>query len=928
MAQAAGLSEESGQQRGCETWRGNQASSCNNIVFDRIRQGMHTATLATPPNMVRQRSPSTQLDAGARRAKSRRLQPGSPAEFGKVATGKRRRVMQDMALRTPNFKWNTDAQPFIPTYDHCTPTGTQETDGAMYVQDSTANDVVEHRRHQKCWSDLPAADMPFKGDLRGCTWNTQALFARRAVRHHCKLRHVKRLANEHDFVALQETHSTKGGTDALRLPTGFTPFWSHGTTTRAGIGLIVKDDFLRNFNHPRDGDWIEVVPSWAAILRLSGSQGSLDICVVYMATGDSEARTARNNTRMQLQNSLKPENITLTILLGDFNYVVSERDWVTKDTAEWSGDQDGLEEEAFTDGISQRFGLYELEQEHMTCETAVARSRIDRVYWNQHLSEQLDRHFGSAGLAWVPGLSAHRPVSFFRRRPSKLGPLDAPLPLAPLRDPDWPRRVALQYGELRRTDDRDDQPLRRLALLKRAVKDVTLRMRAESHVLPADSGDDRLGWTIRFIRSAEEVRLVTMDKCVKAYPHLRSMADPNDPNVREGYSLTKVRNHAVELAREISLNEMRALQAERDGIDELQPRARRESIQVRLKRISPGKSTCLRAMEDDERNISTDPTQIAANLRKHWGQVFSRQDINEDILQEWLRETFPDGGQGEAVCGLPTRDSTAWQLQRSDMEKSIQASTNTMPGPDRIPYAAWRALGDLAVDILFEAARALALPDGTRLLVDALGEGDEGSHDFNMAILCCLPKKPIGCTPEHGEYFSADATRPLAIVNTDNRLIAGAYRGRLEPIMEPWISLMQRGFLKGRSMIANIVDIDFEAMRISLNCAEGALVLFDFRAAFPSVSHAYLRASLTHIGLPATVLSLVDALYDQNKCIISLQGCMYDGFEIRAGIRQGCPLSPLIFAVIADLLLRRLAAIIPDDVVRAFADDTAAAIKD
>ena len=197
-----------------------------------------------------------------------------------------------------------------------------------------------------------------------------------------------------------------------------------------------------------------------------------------------------------------------------------------------------------------------------------------------------------------------------------------------------------------------------------------------------------------------------------------------------------------------------------------------------------------------------------------------------------------------------------------------------------------------------------------------------------MGLLCCLPKKPSGADPTTGEYYSAENTRPLSIVNTDNRLIANSYRLRWEPIFAKWVSEYQRGFLPGRSMLSNVIDVDYEAMTVSLTQPQGAIILFDFRAAFPSISHTYLFKVLEHIGLPRRAMHLLEALYDRNRCIIACGGTHFDGFLMKAGIRQGCPLSPLLFAVVVDMLLRKLADHFPGELIRAFADDTAMVVTD
>ena len=159
-------------------------------------------------------------------------------------------------------------------------------------------------------------------------------------------------------------------------------------------------------------------------------------------------------------------------------------------------------------------------------------------------------------------------------------------------------------------------------------------------------------------------------------------------------------------------------------------------------------------------------------------------------------------------------------------------------------------MGDLAVDTLFEATQVLQFDNSDTLLSLAYSarEGAHG-HDFNLGLLCCLPKKAAGPHETMGEVYGPGDTRPLAIVNTDNRLIASAMRNAWEPLFNKWVSMGQRGFLKGRSMLMNVLDIDEAAMTISLKEKWGGLVLFDFKAAFPSVSHDFMFAVLEHIGL-------------------------------------------------------------------------------
>ena len=61
--------------------------------------------------------------------------------------------------------------------------------------------------------------------------------------------------------------------------------------------------------------------------------------------------------------------------------------------------------------------------------------------------------------------------------------------------------------------------------------------------------------------------------------------------------------------------------------------------------------------------------------------------------------------------------------------------------------------------------------------------------------------------------------------------------------------------------------------------------------------------------------------------MVQTSGFRGDGFPMTAGVRQGCPLSPLLYAVCADLLIERIRQKLPSAVVRAYADDTAVLVQ-
>ena len=181
---------------------------------------------------------------------------------------------RERATYTPLSSSSTSSPDSDSVSSSSSPTAGAPNDAILVPTDNNDEDPIAHPVHPDHRPALPPARIPFTGDFRGCTWNAQALFARGWRKQNNNMRQARSLLATHDFVALQETHSTEGRSRMLRLPHQCAPFYSHHDSTHtAGVCVWVKRALLRQFNPTTIDSWIEVAPGRAAILRLDGPRG-------------------------------------------------------------------------------------------------------------------------------------------------------------------------------------------------------------------------------------------------------------------------------------------------------------------------------------------------------------------------------------------------------------------------------------------------------------------------------------------------------------------------------------------------------------------------------------------------------------------------------------------------------------------------------
>ena len=76
----------------------------------------------------------------------------------------------------------------------------------------------------------------------------------------------------------------------------------------------------------------------------------------------------------------------------------------------------------------------------------------------------------------------------------------------------------------------------------------------------------------------------------------------------------------------------------------------------------------------------------------------------------------------------------------------------------------------------------------------------------------------------------------------------------------------------------------------------------DAEKAFDKSQHPFMIKILQKVGIEGTYLNIIKAIYDKPTANITLNGEKLKAFPLRSGTRQGCPLSPLLFNIVLEVL--------------------------
>jgi hypothetical protein len=207
------------------------------------------------------------------------------------------------------------------------------------------------------------------------------------------------------------------------------------------------------------------------------------------------------------------------------------------------------------------------------------------------------------------------------------------------------------------------------------------------------------------------------------------------------------------------------------------------------------------------------------------------------------------------------------------------------PGPDGLPFLFYQKFWDIVKEDIVK-------------MFEEFHKGDLDLYRLNFAMLTLIPKVE--------EAKEMNNFRPISLINCSFKIFSKVLTNRLEKVTQRLISENRSAFIHGRYILESVVIAHELVHHGHKNGDPGVIIKLDYEKAYDRVSWNFLFEVLESRGFDRKWIEWMKYLVKGGSVGVNLNGEESSYFKPGKGLRQGDPISPLLFNIVGDVLTRML----------------------